>query len=75
MLFLAGVPLNMSITVALTVAFGIAVDDSIHMLNQYLNNRRDQDNQAAVANAIKEVTPAFFATTLILSGGLMIMGW
>ncbi|MBO6815412.1 MAG: MMPL family transporter [Rhizobiaceae bacterium] len=74
-LYLAGVPLNMSITVALTVAFGIAVDDSIHMLNQYLINRQHHDNVPAVAGAIKEVTPAFFSTTLILSGGLLIMGF
>lgn len=72
-LYLAGVPLNMSITVALTVAFGIAVDDSIHMLNQYLINKRDHGNSTAVAGAIREVTPAFFSTTLILSGGLLIM--
>jgi len=72
-LYSLGVPLNMSITVALTVAFGIAVDDSIHMLNQYMLNRRDHDNSLAVSNAIKEVTPAIFSTTLILSGGLIIM--
>ncbi len=72
-LYLAGIPLNMSIAVALTVAFGIAVDDSIHMLNQYMLNRRDHDNLPAVAGALKEVTPALFSTTLILSGGLIIM--
>ena len=63
----------MSITVALTVAFGIAVDDSIHMLNQYLINKQEHDPSAAVAGAIKEVTPAIFSTTLILSAGLLIM--
>ncbi len=72
-LYLLGIPLNMSIAVALTVAFGIAVDDSIHMLNQYMLNRRDHDNLPAVAGAVKEVTPALFSTTLILSGGLIIM--
>jgi predicted RND superfamily exporter protein len=72
-LYLLGIPLNMSIAVALTVAFGIAVDDSIHMLNQYMLNRRDHDNLPAVAGALKEVTPALFSTTLILSGGLIIM--
>ncbi|MEM9332372.1 MAG: MMPL family transporter [Pseudomonadota bacterium] len=74
-LYLAGIPLNMSITVALTVAFGIAVDDSIHMLNQYLLNRKHHDNTLAVAGAIKEVTPAIFSTTLILSGGLVVMAF
>lgn len=72
-LYLSGIPLNMSIAVALTVAFGIAVDDSIHMLNQYILNRRHHNNMTAVAGAVKEVTPALFSTTLILSGGLIIM--
>ncbi len=72
-LFAAGIPLNMSITVALTVAFGIAVDDSIHMLNQYMINKQEHDASAAVSGAIKEVTPAIFSTTLILSAGLLIM--
>ncbi len=75
MLYLANVPLNMSITVALTVAFGIAVDDSIHMLNQYLINRRDHDNSVSVAGAVREVTPAIFSTTLILSGGSVVMSF
>ncbi len=72
-LYSIGIPLNMSIAVALTVAFGIAVDDSIHMLNQYMLNKRDHDNLPAVAGALREVTPALFSTTLILSGGLIIM--
>ncbi len=72
-LIAVGIPLNMSITVALTVAFGIAVDDSIHMMNQYLLNRQNQTNDDAVVGALEEVTPAIFSTTLILSGGLIIM--
>ena len=74
-LFMAGIPLNMSITVALTVAFGIAVDDSIHMLNQYMINRENHDNSVSVAGAVKEVTPAIFSTTLILSSGLVVMSF
>ena len=58
---------------ALTVAFGIAVDDSVHMLNQYLVNRQNHDRSLSVRAAIKDVTPAIFSTTLILSGGLLIM--
>ena len=68
-----GIPLNMSITVALTVAFGIAVDDSIHMLNQFLLDRQSNNTEAAVESALSEVTPAIFSTTLILSGGLFVM--
>ncbi|MBL4727716.1 MAG: MMPL family transporter [Rhizobiaceae bacterium] len=73
-LWLAGIPLNMSITVALTVAFGIAVDDSIHLINQYMINREaGQDGESSVINALREVTPALISTTVILSAGLAIM--
>ncbi len=74
-LYLVGIPLNMSITVALTVAFGIAVDDSIHMINQYLLNREEDEQSASIIGAIQEVTPAIFSTTLILSGGLLVMSF
>ena len=73
-LWLLGIPLNMSITVALTVAFGIAVDDSIHMVNQYMmDSEAGASRQSAVKSALKEVTPALVSTTLILSGGMTIM--
>jgi len=74
-LYMSGIPLNLSITVALTVAFGIAVDDSVHMLNQYMINREDHETSIAVQGALKEVTPAIFSTTLILSGGLIVMSF
>ncbi len=74
-LYMMGIPLNLSITVALTVAFGIAVDDSVHMLNQYMINRKDHETSTAVQGALKEVTPAIFSTTLILSGGLIVMSF
>ncbi len=72
-LLLAGIPLNMSVTVALTVAFGIAVNDSIHLANQYMIGRDSDDPEGAIVSALYEVTPAVFSTTLILSGGLFIM--
>lgn len=71
-LWIFGIPLDMSITVALTVAFGIAVDDSIHLLNQYMIEVRKSDVQTAVKNALHDVAPAMLSTTLILVGGLSI---
>lgn len=71
-LWLFSVPLNLSVTVALTVAFGLAVNDSIHLLNQYMRNRGGDPLQAMDA-AINQVLPAMSSTTLILSGGLAIM--
>ncbi len=75
LLFALGIPLNLSITVALTVAFGIAVDDSVHMLNQYMINRGTMEKDIAIREAISEVTPAIFSTTVILSSGLLIMAF
>ena len=74
-LFALGIPLNLSITVALTVAFGIAVDDSVHMLNQYMIYRKEHESSLSALGALKEVTPAIFSTTLILSSGLVIMSF
>ena len=73
-LWMVGIPLNMSITVALTVAFGIAVDDSIHLINEYMINRsKGLEGKVAVIGALRDVTPALVSTTLILSAGLSIM--
>jgi uncharacterized protein len=72
-LWLAGIPLNMSITVALTVAFGLAVNDSIHLLNQYLGNAFTQNPNRAMLSALQQVLPAMVSTTLILVAGLTIM--
>ena len=73
-LWIFGIPLNMSITVALTVAFGISVDDSIHLINEYMINRsKGLEGKVAVIGALRDVTPALVSTTLILSAGLSIM--
>ncbi len=72
-LWLSGTPLNMSVAVSLTVAFGLAVNDSIHLLNQYLIGKAALDNRPAMELALRQVFPAMLSTTLILSGGLAIM--
>ncbi|MCP4074049.1 MAG: MMPL family transporter [Hyphomicrobiales bacterium] len=71
-LWLAGIPLDVSITVALTVAFGIAVDDSIHLLNQHMIGMQKNDANISVRTALQEVSPAMLSTTLILVIGLSI---
>jgi predicted RND superfamily exporter protein len=72
-LWLAGIPLNMSVAVALTVAFGLAVNNSIHLLNQYRLKAGAQDAQAAVGEALSELMPAMLSTTFILCAGMAIM--
>ena len=71
-LWLSDIPLDISITVALTVAFGIAVDDSIHLLNQHMIGLRQYSPQTSIKKALQEVSPAMLSTTLILVIGLSI---
>lgn len=72
-LWLAGIPLNLSVAVALTVAFGLAVNDSIHLSADYLDKLRYAEPVAAMSAAIRHVFPAMAATTIILLGGLAVM--
>ncbi|NOX72641.1 MAG: MMPL family transporter [Alphaproteobacteria bacterium] len=59
---------------ALTIAFGIALDDSIHVFNR-LHLQMRQDGQAIsgplVAHAMSQVRPILIVTTIILSAGLL----
>ena len=71
-LWIFNIPLDMSITVALTVAFGIAVDNSIHLLNQHMMESKKANNENAVKNSLEEVFPAMLSSTLILVAGLSI---
>lgn len=70
-LFVTGSGLQFSSVLAMTVAFGIAVDDTIHFLNAYRGHRAKLSTakQAAVAT-IAAVGPVLVATTAILAAGL-----
>lgn len=56
--------------IALTVAFGIAVDDTLHFLNRLRLARGDTG--ARVAQALTEAGPPMAATTAILLVGLVV---
>ncbi len=72
-LWIAGIPLNMSVAVALTVAFGLAVNNSIHLLNQYRIELATMPAEAAMGDALRQIIPAMLSTTFILCGGMAIM--
>ncbi len=57
---------TMSDTVALIVAFGIAVDNSVHFLNRF---RLAQARSDAVGEALEDVTAPVSATTILLVAG------
>ena len=70
-LYLTNSGLQFTSVIALTVAFGIAVDDSIHFLNAFrLQLATGLEPQKAARYAIHAVGPVLIATTAILSAGL-----
>ena len=68
----SGQGLQFASGLALTIAFGIAVDDTIHVLNRLRPALRDgrQLTRDDLHAAFMTITPVLFATTLILVGGL-----
>ncbi len=70
-LFATDQALSMTGIIALTVALGIAVDDSIHLLNRYCRAGR-QNAQRAVEHALGEAGPPMAVTTLVLVSGLSV---
>jgi len=59
---------------ALTIAFGIALDDSIHVFNRlHLQMQQDRKplSHGLIASAIAQVRPVLIVTTVVLSAGLI----
>lgn len=70
-LVLAGGELTIMNMIALTVAFGIAVDDTLHFLNRY-RLARGATTAARIDSAIMTAGPPMAATTLVLMAGLLV---
>ncbi|MFV2093279.1 MAG: MMPL family transporter, partial [Hyphomicrobiales bacterium] len=68
-LYLTGEGLQITSVVALTVAFGIAVDDTIHLLHDWRRRQGVEDIQTSVKNSLVRVGPVLIATTVILTFG------
>ncbi|OEO29914.1 hypothetical protein VW23_023800 [Devosia insulae DS-56] len=73
-LYLSGSGLQLTSVIALTIAFGIAVDDTIHFLATYVRQREAGRNNAdAVDLGLERVGPALVATTLIICAGTAVV--
>ncbi len=71
LLYLTGGGLEYASVIALTVAFGIAVDDTIHFLSRLNIERARVDSlQPAVHETISRIGPVLVLTTLVLVVGL-----
>jgi hypothetical protein len=65
--------LQFTSAIALTVAFGIAVDNTIHFLNRFRLLRQTNDRPpVTIIRTLKAVGPVIVATTVTLSSGMAI---
>ncbi len=72
-LWLAGVGLRYETVIALTVAFGIAVDDTVHFLYHLGRDGWHNSNQReAVIGTLREIGPILVLTTLVLAVGFSV---
>jgi predicted RND superfamily exporter protein len=74
-LWSSGAGLQLTTVLSLTIAFGIAVDDTTHFLSHYLHARRHEgkDHREAVRFTMDRIGGAIVATTLILCSGTAIV--
>ena len=67
LLYLKGGTVNMSEVVALTLAFGIAIDNAVHLINVFDSQRKEgKETRHALASALEEAGPALTAGTVII---------
>lgn len=66
--------MNIGTTIVYTIAFGIAVDDTIHFLGRYkIELDKGNNNEDALLTTIRTSGGAIFLTTLILVGGFGVL--
>lgn len=69
---LSGINLNMSTGIIFTIAFGIAVDDTIHLLSRYkLELMKGLSPLVAIKNSYLYTGKALIITSIILFGGFI----
>lgn len=74
-LYFSGQGLELTTVIALTIAFGIAVDDTVHFLSHYLHARREEGREhlEAVQHTLERIGGAIVGTTIILCAGVIIV--
>jgi predicted RND superfamily exporter protein len=71
LLFLTGRGMQFTSVIALTVAFGIAVDDTVHYINRLLVlHGPEMPLKKRIVETSREVGPVLFGTTVIILFGL-----
>ncbi len=66
-MWLMGANLDVSNVIALTIAFGISIDNAVHVINSYRAQcEPGVTNRDALSRAVGEISPALLASTVII---------
>lgn len=73
-MFIGGIDLKISTSLIFTLAFGIAVDDTIHLLSKYkLEQKKGRSHLYALKRSYLSSGKAIIVTSLILVGGFLTL--
>lgn len=70
-LYFSGTGQTMTSVMVLTIAFGVAVNDTIHFLNAYRHNRMTMERYKAISASTRQVGKSMLTTTAILCAGVV----
>ncbi|MCB9992528.1 MAG: MMPL family transporter [Hyphomicrobiaceae bacterium] len=70
-LYFSGTGQTMTSVMVLTIAFGVAVNDTIHFLAAYRHHRENRPRLAAISAAVRQVGKSMIVTTSILCTGVL----
>lgn len=71
LLYVLGVGLDYAGIIGLTIAFGLAVDDTVHFIHRFQHERDEgRDTAAAVVTTVRHIGPVMLITTLVIMCGV-----
>jgi len=71
-LFITGNTFSLIAVLALTIAFGIAIDNTIHVVNRLQIESRGRDMNQAMQRTLAKTGPVLFAATFLLASGMLV---
>lgn len=74
-LFITGKGLQFSGALAMTIALGIAVDDTIHLLSRMKHHEKQAGIGVPIIAALSDVGPVLISTSVILVLGIAVTGF
>lgn len=72
-----GIPIKLTTIFVFSVAFGISVDDTIHLLSRYRQELKVSGGaiHESVLSAVRETSPSMISTSIILFFGFMVFSF